>query len=258
MRLQHDAGPALPGRHGGEGLLGLGVASSLSAAAGVVPRRCRAAQPRRHCPDRPELVEVAHRDPGRAEPRPQLRDDARRQQRMAAEIQEEVVLDRHRRHLQSTSPRPATMTQLEIARRGHHVPARALQQVDRCRQLLAVDLAAGERRQAARRCRGTSGPCSRAAWLRSISATPGRSSCASASSSDRVGCQLRQTCVGRPRARPRPDAGILHQHRLDLGQLDAEAADLHLTVDAAEELERPSCLEADEVVGAVEPGPGPR
>ncbi len=35
-------------------------------------------------------------------------------------------------------------------------------------------------------------------------------------------------------------AGVARQHRLDLPQLDAEAADLHLVVDAAEELHLPS------------------
>ncbi len=142
-RLQHDAGPALPGRHGGKGLLGRGRVRRCIGGGRRVRGDAQLLQARRHCPDRSEFVEIAHRDPGRAEPRPQLRDDARRQQRMAAQVQEEVVLDRHRRHLQALLP-GLHHDALDIALRGHHVPARALEQVERCRQLLAVDLAAGE------------------------------------------------------------------------------------------------------------------
>ncbi len=43
------------------------------------------------------------------------------------------------------------------------------------------------------------------------------------------------------------------QHSLDLAQLDAHAADLHLLVDAAEDIETAVVERADQVAGAVEP-----
>ncbi len=49
------------------------------------------------------------------------------------------------------------------------------------------------------------------------------------------------------------DAGVLREHGLDLAELDAEAADLHLMIDAAEVLERAARQEAREIPGAVEP-----
>ena len=53
-------------------------------------------------------------------------------------------------------------------------------------------------------------------------------------------------------------AGLGGQRRLDLAQLDAEAADLHLVVDAAQELDRAVRQPAREVAGAVEPRPRAR
>ena len=47
------------------------------------------------------------------------------------------------------------------------------------------------------------------------------------------------------------------ERRLDLAELDAEAADLHLVVDAAEELEGAVRQPAREVARAVEPRAGP-
>ena len=52
------------------------------------------------------------------------------------------------------------------------------------------------------------------------------------------------------------DAGVLAERGLDLAELDAEAADLDLVVDAAEELERAVGPPAREVAGAVQPLPG--
>src|SRR4029077_17037694 len=49
-----------------------------------------------------------------------------------------------------------------------------------------------------------------------------------------------------------PHRGVARQGRLDLPQLDAEAADLHLVVDAAEELDVAVGEPAGEVAGAVE------
>ena len=49
------------------------------------------------------------------------------------------------------------------------------------------------------------------------------------------------------------DAGQFDQHRLDLAQLDAEAANLDLPVDAAEKLDLAIGARPHEVVGAIEP-----
>ena len=93
--------------------------------------------------------------------------------------------------------------------------------------------------------------------VRSISATAARSRALPPRRRTDVGCHLGQAAVGDHVDGRRADAGILHQHRLDLGQLDAEAADLHLSVDAAEELQEPVVRQADQVVGAVEAVAGP-
>ena len=52
-----------------------------------------------------------------------------------------------------------------------------------------------------------------------------------------------------------PTAGC-REHRLDLGQLHPEAADLDLMVDPAEELDVAVRQSADEVAGAINPRPG--
>ena len=60
---------------------------------------------------------------------------------------------------------------------------------------------------------------------------------------------------------PRPrigDGGVFPERRLDLAQLDAEAADLHLVVDAAQELDVAVGQVARQVAGPVEPGAGCR
>jgi len=46
--------------------------------------------------------------------------------------------------------------------------------------------------------------------------------------------------------------GMLRQHRLDFARLDAEPANLHLLVDAAQEFDRPVRQPAHEVAGAVD------
>ena len=48
--------------------------------------------------------------------------------------------------------------------------------------------------------------------------------------------------------------GVAHQRRLDLAQLDAEAADLDLMVGASQVLQRPVGAPAGHVPGAVHPG----
>ena len=69
-----------------------------------------------------------------------------------------------------------------------------------------------------------------------------------------VGHQLDLAGRGRPGVHHRlAHAGLGHQHRLDLGQLDAVAADLDLGVDAAEVLDPSVLAQAAEVAGAVEP-----
>src|SRR5262249_60337704 len=52
--------------------------------------------------------------------------------------------------------------------------------------------------------------------------------------------------------------GVFAEDGLDLAQLDAETTDLHLRVDAAEELDLAARREAAQVAGAVQAGAGGR
>ena len=49
------------------------------------------------------------------------------------------------------------------------------------------------------------------------------------------------------------DVGMAQQRRLDLAELDAEAADLDLVVGAAEEVEQPSGVQRAMIAGVIEP-----
>ena len=68
-----------------------------------------------------------------------------------------------------------------------------------------------------------------------------------------VADQLRHAGLGlEGRHRRLGDLRQLHHHRLDLDQLDAVAADLHLGVDAAQILDLAGVVDAAEVAGAVD------
>ena len=73
-----------------------------------------------------------------------------------------------------------------------------------------------------------------------------------------VGDQLRRARrrARRSSTRDLRDLGDLEQHRLDLGQLDAIAAQLHLRVDAAEILDLALGGDAAEVAGAIDAARG--
>ncbi|MDF5984582.1 hypothetical protein P4131_04405 [Pseudomonas aeruginosa] len=59
-----------------------------------------------------------------------------------------------------------------------------------------------------------------------------------------------------PRRAGRLALGLAHDRQLDLGRLDAEAADLDLGIGAAEPDDLAVAEDATEVAGAVEPGAG--
>src|SRR6185503_18468246 len=68
---------------------------------------------------------------------------------------------------------------------------------------------------------------------------------------------IRDELLAATRAVARDDRGVaqrrvLPEHRLDLAELDAEAADLHLMIDAADVLEYAILADAAEVAGPVE------
>ena len=84
----------------------------------------------------------------------------------------------------------------------------------------------------------------------------------------RAGCSRRRDDVGDEplvagavladdRDRGADDVVVAVEHRLDLAELDPEAAQLDLVVDAAEELERPVRAPAHEVAGPVQASPSP-
>ena len=96
--LETDAQPPLPRRHGGEHLLGFGGGIiGLGRLGRRADRDAEIAQTRGQRPHRVILIDVAHGNPACAEPAPELGHHLGSQQGVSAEIQEEVVLDRHRR-----------------------------------------------------------------------------------------------------------------------------------------------------------------
>ena len=103
-------------------------------------------------------------------------------------------------------------------------------------QALAINLAAGERRQLRERFQQRRNHVGRQAR-----AQPGADGLLVERSGrlrHDVGDQLLDAGhILAQRHRRRLDAGTLQQHRLDLRQLDPEAANLHLGVDAAKELQ---------------------
>ena len=69
----------------------------------------------------------------------------------------------------------------------------------------------------------------------------------------RLGNDVADEVVAAGRDHRVPHRRVLAQDGLDLAELDAEAAQLHLVVDAAEELEVAAGQPADKIAGAIEP-----
>ena len=168
---------------------------------------------------------------------------------MAAEL-EEVVPDSDRARARAP-PAQMSASVSSTASRGRRAASVASGSRLRRGQRAAVDLA-GWARGGARSATNAPGPCTRAASAAGILAAPSVAGLAT------VGDRVARRAAGRrarPRARRRPrlaDAGWRDQRGLDLAELDAEAADLDLVVDAAEEFERAVGAATDEVAGAVE------
>ena len=138
--------------------------------------------------------------------------------------------------------------------RGARAPRAAQRQGG---QRAAVDLAVGGERQRVAAARTPRAPCTRAASLaarRAASASSQRAALAR----HHVGHQAPAAPAGSSRA-PRTTAsrtpGCARSAASISPELDAEAAHLHLVVDAAQELEPPVGQPARQVAGAVQPGP---
>ena len=156
-----------------------------------------------------------------------------RQQRVPAQLEEVVV---------HAPPAPRRSTSAQIAAsasstgvRGASYAASAYAPRLRRRQRLAVQLAVRRQRQRLQHARTPPAPCTPAALRRRCSRSVVRLR-ARPPRTPPAACR-----PARPRAPPpraSRTAGCAASTRLDLAQLDAEAADLHLVVHAAQELQR--------------------
>ena len=148
--------------------------------------------------------------------------------------------------LSSTPTRSTPSTSAQIparaasaAARGATWPVRRRRPVGGRGQGAPVHLAVGGQRQRVQRHERRRAPCSPGSRARSEGAQRGGGRTASPR---RPARRRRPAACGRarpgaPRPRPRPPPGWPRQRGLDLAQLDAEAADLHLVVGAAQELQ---------------------
>ena len=169
---------------------------------------------------------------------------------MAAEV-EEVVVGPTRRAGARSAPDRRDERARDPSRGGWY--SAGLHGRPGCRQRAAVDLAVGGQRQRVEVTKAA-GPCSRAGVRAQVRAQLGGVGAARRRRPGRrraAGRRRRRRAPARPRPRARPDG--CEQRRLDLAQLDAEAADLHLVVDAAQVLELAVGQAAGQVAGAVEP-----
>ena len=163
--------------------------------------------------------------------------DLRRQQRVPAELEEVVVhADPRGRRLQHLG-QDAGERLLDRAARRHVRRAPRARPPRAPGAPRAIDLAVRRQRQRRRASRTPPAPCTRAAAPRGR-AQLRRRRAPPAPSGDDVGHEppvARRVLAHHHRASRTP--GCCRQRRLDLAQLDAEAADLDLVVGAAEELE---------------------
>ena len=252
MRLQADAQPPLPGRHGGEHQLGLGRCIIGFGVLVVVPiDDAEIAQAHGQRPHGAVLVDVAHGDRGRCRTGASARSPPGRP---AGNARRGPGRSRPRPRpamCGSTSPRPAT-TACSRSPAGatycRSVPFSRLIGAGSCLRSTLPLVSVG-RLSTTSRYLGTMYSGRRAAQHLGDGGAVDR---ALAAVDDDVARHLGQAAAGDHVDGRRADAGVLHQHRLDLGQLDAEAADLHLSVDAAEELQEPVVRQAHHVVRAVQ------
>ena len=157
------------------------------------------------------------------------------QQRVAAEV-EEVVVRRRPLQAEQVGPDPGEEFLGRGAGAGDVPPSR---RVVGCGQGRAVDLAVGGERE-----RGQLDEHRRDHVVRQVAAGEGAAQLVGGGRRRRSGRRgpgsaIRPLSVLDGRPRPCLHAGWAGQRGLDLAGLDAEAADLDLVVDAAEELELP-------------------
>jgi hypothetical protein len=204
----------------------------------------RAAGHRRELGDRLVLEHLAGRQ---AQPHPgSPGDDLDAQDRVATQV-EDVVVHAHAPHAEDLLPDLGEPALHRVARR-HELAPLALEIGSR--QGCAVHLAVRCQRQ-----RAEDDERGRHHVLRQPFAQPG-------APRRRIGALLRRDHPGRQRPSSRAggghrerglaDSGVLRQHRLDLSELDAEAADLHLVVGASEEVQAAVVQPAGDVAGSVE------
>ena len=210
-------------------------------------RQGAAAEERRQRRHRRIAEEVEQRDLA-AEELGQAGVDLRRQQRVAAEI-EEVVAGPHAVELEHLAPdagdRPLELRSGIDVGRLH----RGLAALSGSRQGLAVHLAAGRQREGveSHEDRGDHGVRQRQAqMLAQLAEARGRSR------RDEIGHQPPVRSLAVRRDHRLAHAGKAPQRRLDLPQLDAEAAHLDLLVDPSQVLEIAVGAVAHQVAGAVE------
>ena len=168
---------------------------------------------------------------------------------MAAEIGEEVGVERNRLGRQH---RPRGSEQGGLGRRarlllclgGLHAELEPL-------QAIAVDLAGGQPRQRLDRLEA-GGHHIGGQQLAQLRPEAHHIECLVAPHRDHEGDELVETVVGPQHHGRLADAVALSKRRLDLAELDPEAADLHLVVDAAAEMDAPVLIHHHRVAGAVE------
>ena len=178
----------------------------------------------------------------------QARHQPHRQQRVAAQL-EEVVVPADPLEAEQLAPdggerlfEPAFRRVVFAGGQGGAVGRR---------QGLAIELAVGGQRQRVEHARTPPAPCSRAGAAASArAASPPRSRVRSAPPGRRPGA-CRQVVLARQHHRF-AHVGAGQQPRLDLAQLDAEAADLHLVVVAAEVLDAAVGQPARQIAGLVQ------
>ena len=178
---------------------------------------------------------------------------------MPAQVEEAVLGCRPARTPSTSSQIRRAASSSAFARRGTKARASRPVRLRSRAAAPAVDLAVRGERQARRARRRPSGPCNSgrppAEMRRAGRRTGGRPAPAARHRRPAASLPAASSRATTAASRDRRDAA---ERRLDLPQLDAEAADLHLVVDPPEVLEVAVGQAAGEVAGAVQPRAGSR
>ena len=192
--------------------------------------------PRRSRPIFAVLVDVAHRHLGIARVGAQRRGQPRGEQRVAAQVGEEIGVAPDRLAGEQLRQR-GEQRRLRPASRGRsdRRSARPRRTAAGRLQRLAVDLAGGQARHLVPASRSGPAPCRAAGWPPSAARMRGDLPAAPPSDTMKATSWSMPSSL-RSSTATVPMPGCCGQHRLDLAQLDAEAADLDLVVGAAQAL----------------------